>query len=221
MFWSKKPSISADMRDWIEDSFAWADTQFGMSWSLSRLLVTPDKTFFSAGSGNTPEIAQAIANDISKLLPTRSIPVAPINRISGEYRHEYQSSGEVGGMYIEDENGALILYDQERMAQPIPFINTMTHELLHPRLGPFVSLMPGGEAAHELSTDLHCITHGFGIFALEGPAQVGWSGYMTQESRAFALAYFLNKHSMDPKNALQYLSPRPAKALKRALKELT
>lgn len=220
MFWSAKPSISDDMRGWIEDSFAWADTQFGTAWSLSRLLVTPTKTFFSAPGGQTQKVAQTIADDIGKQLPVDHIPVEPINRLSGEYRHSYQSTSEVGGMYIEDENGALILYDAERMMQPLAFINTMTHELMHHRIGPYASVMPGGVEAHELSTDLHCITHGFGVFALEGPAQAGWSGYMTQESRAFALAYFLQKHSMDPHDAMQWLSSRSKKALKRALKDL-
>ncbi|SEW13842.1 hypothetical protein SAMN04488515_1236 [Cognatiyoonia koreensis] len=220
MFGRAKPSISADLRDWIKDSFDWADGQFGASWSLTRLLVTPTKTFFSAPGGQTQAVAQTIANDIGRQIPVREIPVEPLNRLSGEYRHSYQSLGETGGLYLEDDDGALILYDAEMMHRPLAFINTMTHELMHHRLGPFISEMPGGEPAHELSTDLHCITHGFGIFALEGPAQMGWSGYMTQESRAFALAYFLNKHSMDPKDALQWLSARPAKALKRALKEL-
>ncbi len=105
------------------------------------------------------------------------------------------------------------------MARPVAFINTMTHELMHARLAPHIDDMPGGEPVHELSTDLHCITHGLGLFALEGPAQIGWSGYMTQESRAYAFAVFLDQHDIDANAALSRLSARPAKALRRAVAE--
>lgn len=220
MFWAKKPSISDDMRGWIEDSFDWADDTFGTTWSLSRLMVTPTKTFFSAGAGHTPDVAQTIADDIAALIPVPLVPVIPLNNLPPEYRHNYQDTAAIAGTYQEDDEGGLIHYDPALMAQPLAFINTMTHELMHHRLNRYVSVMPGGEGAHELSTDLHCITHGFGILALEGPSQVGWSGYMTRESRAFAFAYFLKKHGMDAPEAMEHLQSRNQKALKRALSEL-
>jgi len=220
MFWNKKPSVSDDMRDWIIDSFDWADKTFGTTWGLSRLMVTPTKTFFTAGRGHTPEVAQTIANNIAAQIPVDQVPVVPLHNLPPEYRHNYQDTAAVAGTYQEDDDGALIRYDPALMAQPLAFINTMTHELMHHRLGPYISVMPGGEEAHELSTDLHCITHGFGIFALEGPAEAGWSGYMTRESRAFTFAYFLDKHSMEASDAMKHLQPRNQKALKRALTEL-
>ena len=220
MFWRKGPSISEDLRDWIVDSFDWADETFGADWSRSRVMITPTKDFFTAGSGDTPEVAQTIANDIARQVPVDHIPVVPLHNLPPEYRHNYQETSSIGGTYQDTEDGVLIRYDPAQMRQPLTFINTMTHELMHHRLGPHIDDMPGGEGAHELSTDLHCITHGFGIFALEGPSDAGWSGYMTRESRAFAFAYFLQKHQVAVETAMNHLQGRNQKALKRALAEL-
>jgi len=219
MFWRRKPSISDDLKGWITDSFDWCDDTFDTAWTKSRQLITPEKRFFTAGAGNTPQVAQQIADDIAKQLPVHTIEVQPLDLLAPEYRHNYQDIAGIGGTYLHDETNPLISYDPAQMAQPIAFINTMTHELMHARLEPYIEDMPGGEPAHELSTDLHCITHGFGIFALEGPARIGWSGYMTQESRAYALAMFLHRHKIDAAAAISRLSPRPAKALRRAIAE--
>ncbi|MDX8353443.1 hypothetical protein [Cognatiyoonia sp. IB215182] len=219
MFWQKTASISDDLKDWIIDSFDWADSTFGVEWRSTRQLVTPTAQFFTAKSGQTPEVAQQIANDIARLLPLEQIEVQPIANLAAEHRHNYHDLASIGGTYLHDDTAPLITYDSDLMATPIAFINTMTHELMHARVAHHIDTMPGGEPVHELSTDLHCITHGLGLFALDGPAQIGWSGYMTQESRAYALAVFLDRHGVDPTEALNRLSSRSAKALKRAITE--
>ncbi|PJI91646.1 hypothetical protein BC777_0478 [Yoonia maricola] len=220
MFWRKKSSISDDLKDWIYDGFDWTNKTFGHDWSASRQLITASRQFFTADAGDTPKIAQQIADDIAALIPVRRIPVEPLDMIDPEYRHTYQDLSSVGGTYEHDWENPLISYDPALMRQPVAFINTMTHELMHARLANYIDLMPGGEPVHELSTDLHCITHGFGLFAIEGPAQMGWSGYMTQESRAYALAVFLDQHDIAPETAVEKLNPRGAKALRRAIAEV-
>ncbi|WP_106744403.1 hypothetical protein [Yoonia maritima] len=219
MFWRRSQSISDELKEWIFDSFDWADTTFGPDWSSSRQLIKATKEFFTAKAGDSPEVAQQIADDIARLLPLPSIPVLPLGSIDPEYRHNYQDLSAVAGLYHHDDDAPMINYDPALLRQPIGFINTMTHELMHGRLANHIDAMPGGEPMHELSTDLHCITHGFGLFAIEGPAQIGWSGYMTQESRSYALAEFLARHDIDPAEALRRLNPRGQKALKRAIKE--
>ena len=220
MFWGKRASISDDLKDWIYDSYDWADETFGAKWSASRTLITPTRENFTASRGETSEIAQQIADDIARLIPVRKIPVAPLDMLDPDLRHSYQQIASVAGTYQHDWDDPLIRYDPALMRTPVAFINTMVHELMHARLVNYVALMPGGEGAHELSTDLHCITHGFGFFALEGPAIMGWSGYMTQDSRAYALAVFLDRHEIDPGEALSRLNARSAKALKRAIAEV-
>lgn len=220
MFWKRKPSVSEDMAAWIEDSFDWAADTFGTNWQNSRRLIWPDPETFTAPKGNTPPIAQWIANDISNLIPVETVKVEPLERIPSEYQHNYQDLGDISAHYDPSADQPIIRYNPELMSRPIPFISTITHELMHHRLAPYVEVMPGGAEAHELSTDLHCITHGFGLFQLESAAQLGWSGYMTQESRCYALAVFLRRNRIEPDDALKRLNPRSAKALRRAVSEV-
>ena len=188
MFWRRKASISDDLAGWIEDSFDWVAGQFGADWFSKRPLVTPTASFFTAKKSDIPGLAKEIASALDHNAPFH---ILPIQTMAAEYRYDPTALSSVAGQYHHDNDTPLITYDPELQAQPLAFINTIAHEIMHARLAPYIHDMPGGEAVHELTTDLHCITHGMGIFALEGPAQAGWSGYMTLESRAWALARFL------------------------------
>ena len=92
----------------------------------------------------------------------------------------------------------------------ILFIATMAHELMHLKLAPHVEDRPGGEATHELATDLHVIAEGFGTFQLEAAEDAGWSGYLSQPTRAYALALFLRYTNTPDAKAKAHLSSRPA-----------
>ena len=106
------------------------------------------------------------------------------------------------------------------MQRPIQFINLLAHELMHARLTGLEHDVPGGEGAHELATDLGCIIAGFGVFQLQAADDAGWFGYMTQPSRAFALAVFLQHRQLGTEAVADHLSPRCQKLLRRALKEV-
>jgi hypothetical protein len=80
--------------------------------------------------------------------------------------------------------------------------------------------IPGGEGAHERATDLRAIIAGFGVIQMRGAAEVGWLGYMTQESRAHALAMFLRLTNTDKALALPHLDVRQAKEVRATLKEI-
>ena len=97
MFWRTGPSISDDLKGWIHDSFDWADEAFGTTWRDSRTLITATRDYFTAGAGNTPAIAQQIADDIARLLPVAPVPVQPLSQVSAEYRHSYQKLSSVAG----------------------------------------------------------------------------------------------------------------------------
>jgi hypothetical protein len=106
------------------------------------------------------------------------------------------------------------------MRQPLLFINTLAHELMHARLSGLEDEVPGGAGAHELATDLGCIIAGFGVFQLQAADDNGWTGYMSQASRAHALALFLNRRRLGIETVSQHLSPRCKKLLAKALKQL-
>ena len=217
MFWHK-PLVSGDMAAWIEECFDWFDARF----PVPEGPILPTKAFFSAGSGRDEATAQAVLNDIKRLLGyDLPIALAPIQRMSAAYRHDYQKMGEAAGLYYETDEGRLIQYDPEMMARPVAFINTMAHEVMHARLSGLQDQVPGGEGAHELATDLGCIIAGFGVFQLQDADDQGWSGYMTQSSRAHALALFLKRRDMELETVLPHLSGRCGRLLRKAAKQLS
>ena len=216
MFWSR-PLVSEEMQDWILDCFSWFDERFEPPQSP----ILPTKAFFSAPRGNSNATAELVLEDIKKHLKI-DIPVAiaPLDMLAAEYRHDYQSLSQLAGTYQEIDGVSLIRYDPEQMHRPIQFISLLAHELMHARLAGFESEIPGGAEAHELATDLGCIIAGFGTFQLNAADEAGWAGYMTQNSRAFALAVFLNRRGLPIDVVTPYLSSRSAKLVKRATKEL-
>ncbi|MDG1472939.1 MAG: hypothetical protein P8Q26_15450 [Ascidiaceihabitans sp.] len=220
MFWNSKPIVSDDMMGWIHESYDWVDTH-RPNWTKAAQLITPTREFFDVPKGQNQATAQTIANRIAQLMALDvQITVDPLPKIDAQWRHDYTSLGEVAGEYHHDPLNPLIRYNPELMAQPIQFINTMAHELMHARLADIVDRLPGGYEAHELATDLHCIIAGFGCFQLQAAEQAGWSGYMTQPSRAAALAVFLERRGLEPMDAEPFLSARPRKWLNKAWKQI-
>ena len=217
-----KPAISNDLADWIFDSFEWVMARDGADeWRHNTPLVRPTKDFFDAPKGEDINTATLIGHNIMALIgETRDIRFEPLPSLPDEIAHEYGKTSDLAGQYWHDNTTPLITYNPRLMRTPVAFINTMAHELMHARLSGVINDIPGGRAAHELATDLHCITHGFGLFQLEAAETMGWAGYMTQPSRAFALAVFLQLTNTPLNEALTYLGPRSSKYLKRAIKDI-
>lgn len=204
------------------DNFEWVIAQQGYEhWVKKTPLVLANRSFFNAPKGENVETATAIGRTIMTLigLENARITFEPLPSLPDEIAHEYGKTSEIAGQYWHDESAPLITYDPRLMNKPSAFINTLSHELMHALLADKIDDIPGGNGAHELATDLHCITRGFGLFQLNAAETVGWAGYMTQPSRAMALAMFLYLTKTPQKNALEGLGPSSAKFLRRAIKE--
>ncbi|MEO8531865.1 MAG: hypothetical protein ABI459_11610, partial [Deltaproteobacteria bacterium] len=201
----------------MDENFDWA-IRTGFLTSETPL-VLPTRDFFPSKIGKSPEAIQAVVNDIARLLGLegRTIEVAPLDLLPGEYRHSYQQLSLTAGTWQADENHALIRYDPELAARPLVLIATLVHELMHEKLSWIADQPPGGAAAHELATDLHCITCGFGVIAMNAAEQIGWQGYMRQPTRAYAVAQFSTVRGLDIAEVLSNLAPRSAAFVKRAL----
>ncbi|MEL7025723.1 MAG: hypothetical protein AAGO57_00645 [Pseudomonadota bacterium] len=218
MLFGRRNRLSQDLKDWIEDSFDWFDARF----LPPPKPILPTAEFFKAAKGHDHAAAKAVLKDVQRLLRfDLPIELVPLARPSAEYRHSYQSAREVAGTYQETEEGRFIQYDPEMLWQPLVFINVMAHEVMHARLAGLEDQIPGGRDAHELATDLGCIIAGFGVFQLQAADDQGWSGYMTQESRAHALAVFLDQRGLTPDAVNAFLSGRVRKYLKRAWADLS
>ena len=214
--------VSAEIQDWIVENFRWA-IQHGLL-RQDTPLVTLDKTFFTAPPGRGEETAQALLADFKRILriPEARIDLLPMDRLPPEYRHDPTRATEVAGTWQgfgQDEgNVALIRYAPEDLAhRPVTFLATLGHEAMHHVLHGLPELPPGGEALEEHATDLHCVTMGLGLLQLGGAEQAGWHGYLSQPTRAHALALFMVLQGIPAQVAVDRLPPRGAKLLTRAL----
>ncbi|WP_420583840.1 hypothetical protein [Ruegeria sp.] len=216
MFWSR-PVVSDDLRGWILECFDWFDEVF----EPPEHPILPTRAFFSAPGGTGEETAKAVLEDVKRHLAfDYPVEIVPLDVIPAEHRHSYQALDTVAGTHQIIDGVSLIRYDPEKVNRPVEFISLIAHELMHARLAGLEHEVPGGYEAHELATDLGCIIAGFGVFQLQGADDVGWSGYMTQPSRAFALAVFLSRRGLGPDTVAQHLSPRCNRLLRRAFKDV-
>lgn len=217
MIW-KRRLISDDMRSWVHECFDWFDERF----EPPQFPILPTKAFFSAPAGDDLSTARLLLDDVKRHMKfEQPVEMTPLDVLPAEYRHTYQTPSEVAGTYENVDGVSVIRYDPEQMHQPIQFVSLIAHELMHARLSGMENEVPGGEEAHELATDLGCIIAGFGIFQLQAADDAGWAGYLSQQSRAFSLALFLNRRGQAHESVAGFLSPRCNKLVRRAFKELS
>lgn len=214
---SRNYEVSDDSIDWLKESFDWAIAKGLLTNKTS--LVQLRREFFTAPSSKHPDFVPSLVRDIKRILGIEAadIEVMPMEQIDGRFRHEYQALVGQGGTWQGQGNSALIRYNPDLVARPVTLIATLAHEVMHHVLRGLSDLPPGGEEAEELSTDLHCITMGFGVFQLAGAEEIGWQGYLRQPSRAHALAMFLRMRRIPEAEALSSLPPRCRRYLKVAL----
>lgn len=216
MFWSRS-LVSDDMRSWIQDCFDWFDERF----EPPTVPMVPTKDFIKAPKGKSVETAALVLEDIKRHMNFDArVELVPLDVLPAEYRIDYQSLSAVAATFHQVDGFAVIQYDPEQMDRPIQFINLLAHELMHARLAGLEHEVPGGEPAHELATDLGCIIAGFGVFQLQAADEAGWFGYMSQQSRAFALALFLKRRDMNIDDVSPYLSPRCRKLVLKGFRDL-
>lgn len=216
MFWSRS-LVSDDLRAWIFDCFDWFDEHF----PAPSKPILPTKEFFESPKGEDVNTAALVLADIKRQMAYEGpVEIFPLDVLPAAYRIDYQALSSVSGTHQKMDDISVIRYDPELMRRPIQFINLLAHELMHARLDGLADAVPGGEGAHELATDLGCVIAGYGVFQLQAADEAGWSGYMTQNSRAFALAVFLNRRSLGQEAVSMFLSARCNKLVARALREV-
>ncbi|MGJ8617835.1 MAG: hypothetical protein ACSHWS_13420 [Sulfitobacter sp.] len=211
--------VGDTLYEWIVDNFDFVSTHHP-TWHDMAKLILPTRAFFDAPAGANHETALHIMHNIKDLIGLEGqVDLHPLAVLPDELRHQYGQLADTAGQFMTDGSAMIITYDPTLLRRPLVLINTLAHELMHARLAGVVSDLPGGDEMHELATDLHCIIAGFGVFQLEAHEQAGWSGYMSQASRAVALATFLRFHGLEVDAALPYLSKRPARWLRKAWQE--
>ena len=220
----KRSSISKDVRNWIEDSFAWAQ-EHGLT-TQQTPLVTLSKEFFTAPAlrshEEAPVVVEALISDIKNIcgIPDHEIDVVAIPSLAPEYSHSYQSTSETAATWSVIDGRSTISFNTQLLGKPSSLISALVHEVLHHILHCIEEYPPGGPEAEEISTDLMAIFMGFGAVQLNGAEQAGWQGYLRQDSRAYALAYFAQHTNKPVETVLETLVPRCKKTFKHALRAL-
>ncbi len=213
--------VSPEIQAWILANFEWAICQGLLT--RDTPLVTLDKAFFTAPPGRGPETAAGLLADFQRILhiPEAQIDLLPIDRLPSEYRHDPTTATELGGTWQGFGNSALIRYAPEDMVhRPITFLATLGHEVMHHVLHSLPELPPGGPDLEEHATDLHCVTMGLGLLQLGGAEQAGWQGYLSQPTRAHALALFMALQNIPEAAVAGKLPPRAARILARARRQI-
>ena len=215
-----RPSVSEDVHDWLTEEFARA-VEAGLL-TGDTPLVLPDARFFPAGRGSPQAVVEGLVSDILGLLGRTGDEIAliPIDRPGVELRAAgaFETLGEMAGGWTRDGDASIILYDPEMTARPMALLATLVHEVMH-HLRDATGLARA-DAEEELGTDALMLSTGFGLIAMLGGAEAGWSGYLSQPTRAHGLAMFLAATGQPLDEARDRLPGRLARYLVRAARTL-
>lgn len=214
------PIVDEDTQGWVIDSFEWA-IENGLLLSETQLIAANAQNF-PAIQGAHEDVSRALVEAVQRHLGIvdQIIAVRPLDVLPPEYRYDPNAMGEVAGTWDSDGSDAVVTYDPAQQARPLAFLSTMVHEVMHHRLHMTALDMPGGFEAEELSTDLQCITAGFGAIQMSGAEQAGWQGYLRQETRAFAMAVFMAITGTSDDAVRALLPKRSFKLVRKAAKLL-
>lgn len=212
------------MSEWVTDRFDWLLRSFGpRRFFEDTSLVLPTRAFFKTGKGETEAHAQAVFDEVRGHmgLSGRSIKLVPRATTAEEYGMDTLARSSIAGTFYraEGEIEPVITYNPLLMRTPRAFIGTLAHELAHVLLDPYTAEAPGGEEEMELLTDLTVIFSGFGLIDISGARQMGWSGYLQTDGRAFGLATFLRLKGIGPEAAEPFLDSYLRRRLARALRQ--
>jgi hypothetical protein len=241
----KSTFLEAELEAWSLETWAWLMRTLG---GMSRLQRTPlvlaDKHFFPPTDAEGAERGRYVFDMVRRWMgigdwacALESYERPPSNVLLGGLA---MVKGETApaGTFRQANGVPTVSYALDLVAQPRVLIATLAHELSHYMVGHALMIernAPGGDDAHELTTELCVAYSGFAVFGanaafdFEGhhsPGGHGWSsrrlGYFSERSWAFALAVFLTLKGQEApvgvlkpsvadltKAAMRYLSRHP------------
>jgi hypothetical protein len=240
----KSTFLEKDLEAWSLETWAWLMGTLGGMARLKRTpLVLASKDFFPPTDTEGAERGRYVFEMVQRWMGVgdwtctlESYERPPANAHLGGLAMVNGGNAPSGTFRVV--NGQpVISYALDLVGQPRVLIPTLAHELSHYMVrhartrGP----APGGDEAHELTTELCVAYSGFAVFAANAAFAFeghhfagghGWSsqrrGYFSERSWAFALAVFLTLKSAEPPEdvlkasvadltdkAMRYLSRNP------------
>jgi len=229
----KSTFLEKELEAWNLETWAWLMRTLGGMARLQRTpLVLASKHFFPPTETEGAERGRYVFDMVRRWMGIgewacvlESYERPPANAHLGGLAMVKGPSAPNGTFRVADGQ-PVISYALDLVDQPRVLIATLAHELshymvAHARLG---GSAPGGDEAHELTTELCVAYSGFAVFGANAAFEFeghhfagghGWSsqrrGYFSERSWAFALAVFLALKGEEP----------PASVLKPSVADLT
>jgi len=215
--------VPDDEAAWISNRFEWLVSTLGPATFFNHTqLLLPTARYFTARAIPKEHAAGHLFDEIRTHMGIDHWPVKLVPRATfsdGRGKWEPLRTAVAGSFYQPDSGPAVITYNPRLALKRNAFIGTLAHELSHYVLAPYVASAPGGEAEHELLTDLAVVYSGFGVIDLQGAKDIGWKGYLGLNGRTFALATFLRLKGIEPVAAEAFLDQSLRRRLHRALRQ--
>lgn len=250
LFGPKRP-LGADEWEWQLAAFRWLLDEFGgVEAHRTGLLATPDGDCFPDSKAKGDARAEELLKQIMEIAGIADWPVrlvmddgdAAFRPLSPTVALTSTGASAAGTFQlVSDGTGgwiAEIVASRGQLADEAALVATLGHEVAHYWLCGTARPMPGGEACHELLTDLTAVFLGFGIF-LGNSARYGyhtkdeagtsigagwylsgWQGYLSERALMTALAISETLAGRDAMAAAVYLKPHLAQDLKHATRYL-
>jgi hypothetical protein len=209
----KSTFLEKELEAWTFETWAWLMLRLGGMARLRRTpLVLASKDFFPPTDTEGAERGRYVFDMIRRWMgisdwacTLESYERPPAHAHLGGLAM-VKGPGEPDGTFRIANGGPVISYALDLVPQPRVLIATLAHELSHYMVRDAMrqGSAPGGEAAHELATELCVAYSGFAVFGantafefgqFQGGGLQGWSsqrrGYFSERSWAFALGVFL------------------------------
>ncbi len=245
-FGPKRP-LSQDEWDWQLAAFKWLDETVGVG-EPRQPLVTPTTDFFPESTAKGParaaellaQVQAAAAMDhadwpVTLEMQDKDPPHhAPVAYGLSIVHENHPPAGTFRIENLGEENWrAVVTLSTAQLANELSAIATLAHELSHYLLSCFDRASPGGEACHELLTDMTAVYLGFGIFLGNTAGSGGhftdefgvWTrppgqGYLSERALMTALTIQETLSGRDPLAACRWLKPHLAHDVRLAAKYL-
>lgn len=238
MSWfSPKCPVDFDVKEWLEDAFAWLIEEFGDETLRSVEVVLPIEEYFpDPYSGSESDIRKMVERVCGYMdVDPKLLDVRFYTNPDGSHLHPLAAS-ESGqhaiGTYQMRGGKYRIRLDTSQAANPQAMVATIAHELGHVILLGENRLAPDYED-HESMTDLVTVFYGLGLFNANSvftfqqwtnAQSQGWRaerrGYLTEEMFGYALALFAFLRSETKPEWAGYLNTNVRVYFKQGLKYL-
>lgn len=233
LFGPKRP-LGADELEWQLAAFQWLVEEFGGETEhRATILANPAGDYFPDSRLEGHARAEQLLDEVKAIAgmaewPTRLVSYAS-PRAGGQvsaYAFTVPLAGSAAGTFqlVEDGQGGWlgeIRYDFGGLKDQAALVATFAHELAHYRLSQCSRSFPGGEALHELLTDLAAVKMGFGLFLansardyharqldMGGHAwQTRRQGYLSERALVTAMVISETLAGREPADARAFLKP--------------